>query len=294
MSQKQSYPFDELSPEEFERLCVDLLVAAYSDLSLSTAESPKWIDAIGTRNTPRGAHSVAVEVKHRSTFIPDVWRLFINRLSERDRKFGEYIFIPSSPIQDGPLQETKTRAAKTLKAEILLLGRADVIILLNRFPVIAAKYFKNVWDRVRRRKVTSGIGVIAATLSVGGISSGLHSMFGLKPESKSQLSEQVKSVEDSLARLNDLELGLKALKVELQQKSDQTSRVTKEYDEAMKLKTLTTDQLNEVKKAVGFRGGMDILRDYFSGLFLGVAGSVLATVITDKWKRQRALSKPVE
>ncbi|SRR5258708_2531102 len=112
--------------------------------------------------------------------------------------------------------------------------------------------------------------------------------------SKSQLSEQVKSVEDSLARLNDLELGLKALKVELQQKSDETSRVTKEYDEAMKLKTLTTDQLNEVKKAVGFRGGMDILRDYFSGLFLGVAGSVLATVITDKWKRQRALSKPVE
>ena len=102
----------------------------------------------------------------------------------------------------------------------------------------------------------------------------------------------MKSVEDSLARLGDLERGLLALKVDLENKARESAQVSKEYEEAMRLKALTSEQLESVRRAVSSQSRSDVFWNYFFGFILGVAGSVVATILTDKWKQRRSLADP--
>jgi len=297
MSENQPYQLYELSSEEFERLCIDLLVAADSLLIGEGEAAPRWIDAIAKRKTKNGDKFVAIEISHRTTFHPEGLRLFLERSAKEVRKFDEYIFITSSPIQEIHRQLVYSDAAKTLNAEVKILGQQELIELLNSHQDIAAKYFKSVRDRVRHRRISTFVSSIALIASLTGLVSNLlydniYSFFGSNRQTKSQFSTQIKSVEESLSRLSDLENGLRKLKGELQEKSIETARVTKEYEEAMKLKSLTTEQLDQVRKAVNAQSRIDVFLNYLFGFILGVAASVLATIITDKWKQRRALARP--
>jgi hypothetical protein len=292
MSTSTPYPLYELSGEEFERLCVELLMAADPQLTISAGEAPRWIDAIGIKKTPTAPRSVAIEAKHRTAFHPEGLRLFLERLAKESRKFDEYIFITSSPIQDVHRQVVATQAAKSLNADIKLFGKDDILSLLDQHRHVAAKFFKTARKRQQKQKFAALVSSIAAAASVSFMANLVHDSLRSRFEPSSKLTEQVKSVENSLARLRDLEQSLRVLKDDLEQKSTESARITKEYEEAMKLKALTADQLEQVKKAVSGQSGTEIFLNYFFGFLLGVAGSVLATVITDRWKQRRELRKP--
>lgn len=292
MSASPPYPLYELSGEEFERLCIELLMAADPQLTVSAGEAPRWIDAVGFRKASTGTRSVAIEAKHRTAFHPEGLRLFLERLAREATKFDEYIFITSSPILDIHRQVPNSQAAKSLNAEIKLLGRDDILSLLEQHRHVAAKYFKTARDRQQRQKIAASASLVAAAVSMGVVGNLIYD--SLKPgvEPSSKLAEQVKSVENSLARLRDLELSLKVLRDELERKSTESAQIAKEYEEAMKLKALTAEQLEQVRKAVSGQTRTEIFLNYFFGFLLGVAGSVLATIITDRWKQRRELRKP--
>lgn len=292
MSDKQPYPLYELSGEEFKRLCIDLLLAADSSLAVTSTDAPRWIDVVGTRRTQQGDKSVAIKTSHRSIFHPEGLRLFLELLSKEERRFDEYIFITSSSIKDIPREMVNFNAAKVQNAQIGIYGQLDLIELLSRHQAVAAKYFKSVRERVRMRRVSALISSAALVASLGGLGSSLYSLLGPKQQPDTQFSTQIRSVEESLSRLTDLERNLRKLKEELQEKSAESARVSKEYDEAMKLKALTTEQLEQVRKAVNSQNRWDVFQNYFFGFLLGVAGSVLATIITDKWKQRKALEQP--
>lgn len=291
-SEKEIYPLYELSGEEFERLCIDLLAADDPDLAISNVGLPRSIDAVGTRKTKQGSQTVAIEAKHRTTFDPKGFRSFLERLAKESQKYDEYVFITSSPIPDAQRQLHSSNAAKVLNAQFKLFGQAEVLALLNNHSAIASKYFKSVQARIKQRKIAASVATVALLISISGIGSGLYSFFGSKIEPKSQLGEQVKNVEDSIKKLNDLETSLNELKKDLQQKSEESARIAKEYEAAMKLKSLTSEQLEQVKKAVGSQSSMEIFQNYFFGFLLGVAASVIANVITDELKRRRVLTGP--
>lgn len=292
MAENSTYPLYELSGQEFEQLCCRLLLADDANLSISHASSPPWLDAVGTRKSALGVQTIAIETKHRTTFQPEGVRNFLERMGKEDLKFEEYIFITSSPIPEIHRRIDKSNEAKALNAEVKILGLADVIALLDRHSPIAAEYFSNVRKRLSVRRAAATWGAVALTIAAGGLGNAFYTYFsGLIIEPKSQLSEQVAIVENSIRRLNDLEKSLTALKTELQQKSEDSARIAKEYEAAMKLKSLTAEQLEQVKKAVGSQSATDIFLNYFFGFLLGVAGSVFATIITDKWKQKQALKR---
>jgi hypothetical protein len=270
VSTSSPYSLYELSGEEFERLCVELLMAADPQLTISAGEAPRWIDAVGVRKVSNGTRSVAIEAKHRTAFHPDELRLFLERLAQESKKFDEYIFITSSPIQDVHKQVSKSQAARSLNAEIRLLGRDDILSLLDQHRHVAAKYFKTARDRGQRQKLEILVSTIAAAVSIGVLANLLYDYsLRSRAEPSSKLTEQVKTVENSLARLRDLEQSLKVLKDDLEQKSAESARITKEYEEAMKLKALTAEQLEQVKKAVSGQSGTEIFLNYFFGFLLG-------------------------
>lgn len=169
-----------------------------------------------------------------------------------------------------------------------LLGQQEVFQLLTKHSGVAAKYFKEVIKRVRQRRlmfVTSSAGVLVSVISL---------LFSIVPLTKDQerdsFESQIQTVESNLNNLKALERGLSALKKELRTTSEESARIKREYEEALKLKAITSEQLEKVKKAVSAQPASETFLNYCFGFLLGVASSVLATVITDRLKAKRALS----
>ena len=291
MSQLQKYPLFELSPEQFEKLCIELVATSIEENGVILAEKPRWIDAVIGSLSPAGAKTIAVEVKHRTNIHPRDLNQFYERLLQEHQKFDEYIFITSSPLQQVQRQTLNSAVAKSLAKPIRLLGQEEVIGLLDKHPDIAAKYFKDLRERISKRRRSMLFSVLSIALSFLGFVLSFNDYREL-PKEDSAFSSQIASVEDSLSRLKSLEAGLRDLKNELRSKSEESARVSKEYEEAMKLKVLTKEQLELVKSAVSAQSRWEVFWNYFFGFLLGVAGSVLATIITDRWKQRRALVKP--
>lgn len=292
MAASKKYPFFELSPEQFEKLCIELYAASIDGSSAVLSEKPRWIDAvIGTVSTT-GTKSVAVEVKHRMNFHLRDLDHFIERLSREAQKFDEYVFITSSPLLQKSQQILDSLAVNSLAKPIRLLGQEEIIGLLDRNPEIASRYFKAVRQRVKIRRLSEIVSLVAVAASLAGLTSSFFSYRDTTSTESTSFSSQIESVEESLSRLKSLEAGLRTLKDDLRSQSEESARVTKEYEEAMKLKALTSEQLEQVKLAINSQSRGEVFMNYFLGFLLGVAGSVLATIITDRWKQRRALAKP--
>lgn len=291
MTSPLSFPIFELSPQDFEKLCLDLLKAEGGNLQLNSDEKNRWFDITGERPSPEGKpRTVAIEVKHRTTFHPEGLRLFVDRLSKSDMRFDEYVFITSSPLTSVHRQAIQSETIAQSGLNIQLFGQQEVFQLLTKHSDVAAKYFKEVAQKVRQRRlafVTGSVGVLASVMSL---------LFSIGPFTKDKernsFESQIQAVEANLNSLKALERSLSALKKELQTTSEESARIKREYEEALKLKAITSEQLEQIKKAVSAQSATDTFLNYFFGFLLGVAGSMLATVITDKWKAKRALSGP--
>lgn len=291
MTSPQSFPIFELSPQDFEKLCLDLLKAEGGNLRLNTDEKNHWFDITGERPSPKGKpRTVAIEVKHRTTFHPEGLWLFIDRLSKSNMRFDEYVFITSSPLTPAHLEAINSEAVARSGISIQFLGQQDVFHLLSKHSDVAAKYFKEVAQKVRQRRLSlwlSSVGVVASVVSM---------LFAIIPFTKDKerdsFESQIQAVEANLNSLRALERNLSALKKELQTTSEESTRIKMEYEEALKLKAITAEQLEQIKKAVSAQSTTDTFLNYFFGFLLGVAGSILATVITDRWKARRELSGP--
>lgn len=291
MTSPQSFPIFELSPQDFEKLCLDLLKAEGGNLRLNSDEKNRWFDIAGERPSPDGkSRTVAIEVKHRTAFHPEGLRLFVDRLAKSDVRFDEYVFITSSPLTSAQLQAIHSEAIARSGLTIQLFGQQEVFQLLTKHSDIAAKYFKEVAQRVWLRRLHFIFGLVGVLASVVSL---VFSVIPLtKEKERKSFESQIQAVEANLNSLKTLERNLSALKKELQTTSEESARIKREYEEALKLKAITAEQLEQIKKAVSTQSTGDTFLNYFFGFLLGVAGSILATVITDRWKAKRALSGP--
>lgn len=291
MTSLHSFPIFELSPQDFEKLCLDLLKADGGNLRLNTDEKNRWFDITGEMPSSEGKpRTVAIEVKHRTTFHPEGLRLFIDKLSKSNMRFDEYVFITSSPLTPAHLEAINSVAVKRSGISIQLLGQKDVFHLLSKHSDVAATYFKEVAQKVRKRRLTLWLSSVGVAVSVFSL------LFAIIPFTKDKeqnsFENQIQAVESNLNSLRALESDLSALKKELQTTSEESIRIKREYEEALKLKAITAEQLEQVKKAVSAQSTTDTFLNYFFGFLLGVAGSILATVITDRWKAKRVLTSP--
>ncbi|MEW9902353.1 hypothetical protein [Pseudomonas putida] len=78
---------------------------------------------------------------------------------------------------------------------------------------------------------------------------------------------------------------------ELQEKSAETARIQLEYEDALKLRSFTDEEIYRFKKAASITNAMETFLNYFYGFIIGVFGSILATIVTDRWKARRALNR---
>jgi tRNA splicing endonuclease len=283
--------FFDLSPSGFENLCFDLLYAEGGNFWFNNDSNQRWFDIAGERFSPDGTTiKVAVEVKHRRVFYPEGLRFFVDQLSKSDLQFDEYMFITSSPLTTSQLKKLHSDIVSPTGLKISLLGQMEVIQLLEKHQDIASKHLKAVERAARKRGTWLAVSLIGIFTSV------LSLKYATAPftndQERDSFKNKIHAVETNLNNLKGLEDSLIELKKELQKTSYESAKIKKEYEEALKLKEVTAEQLAHIKIAVSAQSSSDTLLNYFLGFILGVASSILATIITDRWKAKRALSGP--
>jgi hypothetical protein len=258
-------------------------------MKLKVGARDSGFDLIGEYSvTPATVHAVAVQVKHRASFDIATLRSFLGRVERRGNEFDEYILVTSSPLNASVHQVLKSWTTAVSAPRVHLLGQQEVVELLQKNPAIANKYFPAVRRRVTRRRLIGAASGLGAAFSVLALILSLYET--LVPKEKSTFQGQIFAVEDSLKGLRALEQSLQGLKRELEQTSEESNRIRREYEEVMKLKVVTAEQLEQIRKAVSSQSAWEVFLNYFFGFLLGVASSALATIIMDRIKKRRALS----
>lgn len=105
---------------------------------------------------------------------------------------------------------------------------------------------------------------------------------------KAPLDVGIQNVTSALQSLNDLEQQLIALKSDMAETERARVAIMLEYSKAKELEKLTDEQMAAVKNAVKHQTWREWLADYLSAFLLGVASSIIATLLWEKFTRWRS------
>lgn len=121
----------ELTPQEFEQLCADILRAQQlQHVELVGGPADQGVDIIGQSE----GRTVVVQVKHTKRLAPSTIRTSIERMLASSYQPKRVIFITSAP-----LLPSHREAIQGLSSDIAvqLMGQADVLEALKQNPGIA-------------------------------------------------------------------------------------------------------------------------------------------------------------
>lgn len=281
------YPLFELSAVELEKLCLELLQAEGGQFELSRNSA---FDIKGDRITGNAKQEhIAVEVKHRTHFHIQQLKDFIAKMDVQPEGFNSLIYMTSAPISIRQRDLIESSIPNTQTRQIKVVGQHELHALLSKHQAIGEKYFKTAVEKKKKRTfIAAGALVMVAFSTLSLVSATWKDVISPQPFT---FEDRINEVEQNLQSLKSLEESLNDLKVELLHKSAETARIQLEYEEALKLRSFTDDEINRFKRAASTANAMETFLNYFYGFIIGVFGSILATIITDRWKARRALNR---
>jgi hypothetical protein len=232
---------------------------------------------------------------HRETLLSsDINKLgsFIERLINQYDEFNEIVIMTSAAQQQMAKANRMTSLISYCQGEgvqVNFIGQYELFKLLNNNKDIADKYFTAVLRKVKTRTLAKYLSVLAAISSILGLLFGLY--FQNKQVSDSPLKQQIESVEETLNGVKNLEINLRRLKNDLENTAKESEKIKIEYEKALKLRQITSEQLTQIKKAISSQSKSEVIFNYSLGFLFGVASSILGAIIVDRIKRRRALQK---
>ncbi|MGI8619594.1 MAG: restriction endonuclease [Gemmatimonadaceae bacterium] len=268
----------DLTPREFETLCAELLRAeGWNDVEILSDARDRGIDIIASRE----GQSVAVEVKHGKRISPHVLRRAVDQLAASERSANQLLVITSAPVT--PQQRSSIASPDGRHVDVLDQG--NVLAILAKHPQIR----RDQLGAVRRRRFWEfGKLSFALVAAVASILSASVDMF-LRP-ARPPLHERIETVEQAIGSLKDLEKQLTDIKHDMVETEQATHAIKDEYAKAKELEKLTDEQFQAVSAALRAQSWRRTAMDYVVGIVLGVAASLIASVIYTKVRRRRAMA----
>lgn len=270
-----------LRPEEFESLCADLLRAnGFQEVSLVGGPKDMGVDLIARKDGFR----YLVEVKHRKRLLH---RREIQEIVDRIQRSGlqadGVILMTSSPIDDSAVNEVNT----SLKFEIL--ARDEISQLLESHQKLKEEKLLSArrrrYDQIKRTSL-SGIAAVISAIALN------TSIFQKDSDpSDLPLENRIQTVDNALEGIKGLEEHLKQIKLDMESTAEETQQIQEEYRQAMALKDLTEEQIAITRKALASETLGQKALTTLLGFVLGVASSVVGSVVYSKIKQFRALTK---
>lgn len=269
-----------LQPEAFEMLVVQLLQADGYKVT-ANLELHSKVDCIATKD----GKSFGVIIKHRRVLSSqDVNQVTLDRSSETEIK--DLLLVTSAQL-------TADQTATLLKAQ---LGHDFKIIAFDNLQELISKHTElteQFMDMARSRNYFEllkflAAGSIAILIIIYASYKGYHAFRAINNKLQTP-ANNIQAVESALESIRNLEQHLKEMKEDMILTESATREINKKYSDAKELEKLTDVQLQALKQTLQSEQWWKTLLNYALGFVLGVASSIMASVIHDRWKQQRAL-----
>lgn len=276
-----STDFALLSASLFEGLCFALFRALGYRLNPLVDERQHFGDFEGTGPARLGEKTVLVEVKHRDKFDAVSLRQFCLRSVETAASNLVYVTSASIPSKyRGSLQDDWVPDGKSLQ----LFGREELHEMLRQKSGIRQQFFGPAKRQARMSKLKASVGIAFLAVSVPWA---FYERSGATQTSRATLPDEIAAVQQSLQNIRNLQDSLQRLQQKLDDMSVESRRINDEYAKAQQLKRLTASQLDEVKAALNQSSLLEWFETWGIGFVTGVAGSLVASWVWDKWVRRR-------
>jgi hypothetical protein len=272
----------DLKGDEFAKFVMELLRAEGYRIS-DNFVLPREVDFVATKEEK----PFAVIIKHRKALTSqEVGEFFGNTELLQINMPRDLLFVTSARITEKQVQRFRlTNIAYNL--EILALD--DLQKLISRHVDVADKFLKPARTHrllEKAKLATSLIGAVVA-LAASILTNGLYSSLFSKPTHP--LDDRIQSVESALANIKGLEETLRKVRDDMVATQNATSEINKKYTEAKELEKLTDVQIQALKQTLQTEKWWKTLLNYALGFVLGIASSLIASVLYARWKQNREL-----
>ncbi len=271
----------QLTPVEFEKLCAAILKAqGLERVELVGGPGDQGVDIIGEAE----GQQVAVQVKHTRQLSVSMVRRIIDQVQSSSYKPKQLIIMSSANLTPS-LRNSIQELPKNLN--IRLIDQNEILKVLNDHPEIQRLQVAPAQRRTIRQRWELLFGIAAALSSILGLLfSGIS--FFVQPE-KPQLQERIETVERAIGSLKDLEKQLINIKGDMVETEKAKKVIEEEYAKAKELEKLTHEQFEAVKSALRTQSWQKTAFNYLLGFVLGIASSLIASVIYSRIRQHQAL-----
>jgi hypothetical protein len=273
---EKDYPIYDLTPSTFVELCHDLLKAEFNYEKTFILDGPQdnGVDILALK----GVEKIAIQVKHKYKLD----RISaIKELEKYKSLLGFHhrlIFITSAKVDKAVVQEFRTD-------KISIISQSELFNLLDKHTDIAGRYFKVAEKRnkLNQRWLSSSFVGIILTI----ISSVLT--FYIDKKDDKPLASKIDNVEEALKNINGLEKDLEEIKDDMIKTEIEKTRIIEEYEKVKGLEDVINEKKESLNLVLNYQPWYKKLLDYFLGVLTGIFTSIIASILYEKWRQQKAL-----
>jgi len=276
----ESEDFYKFMPSEFERLVADLLAqSGYSDVKLVGGPGDQGVDILAKRE----GQTVAVQVKHKTRLDPQEIKHFAERYFKNPAAPRTMIFVTSAELPPDVERQIKGIPAG---ARLEVVDRRGLQQMLYEHKAASRQVIEAANKRLRAQRVWLLLSAAAGLFSILGA---LLSLYPFVFPEKEPLDRRIETVEKALGSMRDLEGYLADIKRDMEHTQKATAAINQRYAEAKELEKLTDAQLAALQSTLQVRDWKWTVLNYVLGFVLGIASSLVASVLYSRWKQHRAL-----
>lgn len=257
-----------------------LAQSGYSDVKIVDGPGDQGVDILAIRE----GNSVAVQVKHKTRLSIQEINRFADWYFKNPSTPRTMIFVTSAELPPDAERQIKGTPPGT-KLEIV--DRRGLQQLLYAHKAASQKVIGEANKRYRSQRVRLVASAIAALFSILGA---LVSLFPFVFHEKAPLDRRIETVEKALGSMRDLEGYLADIKRDMEETQKATVAINQKYAEAKELEKLTAAQLAALQETLKDRDWKWTILNYVLGFVLGIASSLVASVLYTRWKQRRALA----
>jgi hypothetical protein len=275
------YSLYQLTPNEFEMLCAEILKAeGIEHLDLVGGPGDQWVDIIGETEGQR----IAVQVTHARQLSVSRIRRIIDQVQASSYQPTQLIIMCSARLTPS-LKESVHKSTRDIS--IRFIDQGEILKALNDHPEIHRLQVAPAQRRAVRQRWELIVGLTAALSSiVAWLASG--TFFFLQPE-KPRLQERIETVERAIGSLKDLEKQLIDIKRDMVETEKARKVIEQEYTKARELEKVTQEQFEAVRSALRSQSWQKTALNFVLGFILGIASSLIASVVHSRIQQHRAL-----
>lgn len=275
-----SRDFYNLKPSEFERLVADVFAqSGYLDVKLVGGPGDKGVDILAKRDDKQ----VAIQVKHKSRLSLHDLQLFIDHYFSNPSTPRNLIFVTSAELP----KDIKSRIDRIPEgAQFEIVDRNSLLQMVQAHKEVSEQVMANAAQRQRSQKFRLSLSYVAGLCSILGL---FISFYSIIYPSKAPLDKRIETVEKALGSMHDLERYLSDIKKDMEDTQKATSVINQKYADAKELEKLTAAQLSALQTTLQGQNWRWTVLNYVFGFILGVASSLVASVLYARWQQRKAL-----